>query len=366
MPQGSRNATGNEMRLIRVLDGIERLPLMQNRGLARTLITLALCLAALAARWVMAPYFPPGYPFVSFFPTVIVASFLFGRATGIFAGVLCGLFAWYVFIPPVFTFTLDRASLVAMAFYVGVVAVDILVIHWMQAANARLRDERERGRRLATESAQLAERSELLFQELQHRVGNNLQMVAAVLSLQLRGLEEPLARLAIADAVARIQVIGAIQRRLYRNNGELVPLDHFVGEVVEQIMQSNGRPGITFDVRAQSGLVLPPDAAVPMALILAEAVANALEHGFATRDSGHVDVLVEHHGDAVMLQVSDDGAGLPAGFDLARCDSLGLRISRILSRQLGASYALEDGETGCAMRLTLPGERFASPPTLQP
>lgn len=339
---------------------VEQLPLLPGRRATRYTLAVLLSVAALAIRWKLSALLPPGYPFVTFFPPVILTSFLLGRGAGIVTAVLCGLFAWYFFIPPGNSFPVDGASILAMAFYCTVVTVDIALIHWMQVTNARLRRAREKGRLLAEKSARLVERSDLLFQELQHRVGNNLQMVAAVLSLQLRGLDQPLARRAIEEAVARIQVIGAIQRRLYRNNGELVPLDQFIGEVCDQIMRSGARPGITCSVEAASGLVLPPDAAVPMALILAEALANALEHGFAGREAGRIAVAIERNAEAVVLSVQDDGAGLPAGLDAGQADSLGLRISRILSRQLGAVYQLADAAPGCRMTLSLPAQRFAS------
>jgi two-component sensor histidine kinase len=133
----------------------------------------------------------------------------------------------------------------------------------------------------------------------------------------------------------------------------------YVGEVCNQLMISSGRPGITCSVKAMTGLVLPPDAAVPMALILAEALANAMEHGFVDREAGRVDVVLEHEADQMTLQVRDNGAGLPADFDIGKADSLGLRISRVLSRQLGATYVLEDAGPGCRMCLTLPSARFA-------
>jgi len=335
-------------------------------------IALLLCLAALSLRLAIVSYLPAGYPFVSFFPAVILTTFLFGPRTGSFAGIMCGVFSWYFFVAPSSSFSFNREAAVALGFYAGVVTVDIALVHWMQAANARLRAAREEGRRLAVESAHLAarstalaERGELLFQELQHRVGNNLQMVGAVLSLQLRTLEEPTARRAISDAVARIQVIGSIQRQLYRKDGELVPLETFVSELCDQLMSSNGRPGVTCTVEASCGLVLPPDAAVPVALVLSEAIANALEHAFVDRPDGTIRVSVFEVEQRVILQVRDDGAGLPEGFDASRSESLGLRISRVLSRQLDAEYSLAPGmpgAPGCTMRLSLPIERLAPKP----
>ncbi|MFC0204364.1 sensor histidine kinase [Novosphingobium soli] len=337
----------------------ERLPLLPGKPLVQYAVTVVLCLVALWLRWELDGAFPPGYPFLTFFPAVILSSFLFGPRPGLVAAVLCGLFAWYVFIPPRLSFAVDGGTITAMMFYTGVVAVDIGLVHLMQAANARLLLAREEVRALAEERGQLVERSELLFQEMQHRVGNNLQMVGAVLSLQMRNLTEPTARRALSDAAARLQVIGNIQRQLYRQDGQLVPLDSFLTEVCAKMMASSARPGITCKVDAQPDIVLRPDSAVPVALIVTEAIANALEHGFRDRESGSISVRVASEDGAVFLCVEDDGAGLPPGFDAARAESIGLRISRVLSRQLEAEMALENGARGACMTLRLPSWRLA-------
>ncbi|WP_334183365.1 sensor histidine kinase [Novosphingobium sp.] len=344
---------------------LERFPLIPERPLVRYGATVALCLLAFWIRWVLDEAFPPGYPYLTFFPAVILSSFLFGPRPGIVAALICGLFAWCVFIPPRFGFAFDYRTLVSLAFYLGVVVVDIALVHLMQRANARLHLAREEVRKLAEERGVLAERTELLFQELQHRVGNNLQMIGAVLSLQMRGLEEPIARRAIANAAGRLQVIGRIQRRLYQTDGELVPLDRFVHDLSEQVMDSSGRETIVCHVAVESGIVLRPDAAVPVALILSEAIANALEHGLATQDSGLIRIDVRRHGEEVSLTVEDDGIGLPPGFEPDQAESIGLRISRVLSRQLEARLILENvapesGRSGARMRLHLPPCRVAA------
>jgi two-component sensor histidine kinase len=340
----------------------ERLPLLPERPQVQYAVTLVLCFVALWVRWVLDGAFPPGYPFVSFFPAVILSSFLFGPRPGALAAVLCGLFAWYVFIPPRGVFALNHGTVTAMLFYTGVVVVDILLVHLMQAANQRLRAAREEVRQLAEERGHLVERAELLFQEMQHRVGNNLQMVGAVLSLQMRGLVEPTAKRALGDAAARLQVIGNIQRQLYRQDGQLVPLDVFLGEVSSKIMASSARPGITCTLEAERDIVLKPDSAVPVALIVSEAIANALEHGFADREAGAIHLRVVRLDGTIQLSVEDDGSGLPQGFDPELADSIGLRISRVLCRQLGARMELRSGrESGACMTLVLPLSRLADP-----
>jgi two-component sensor histidine kinase len=323
---------------------LERLPLLEKRRAAAYAITLGFCAIAWWLRLVLDPFFPPGFPYLTFFPAVILASFLFGRGPGIVAALLCGLLAWYFFIPPLRSFGLGRGTAVALFFYVGVVTVDILLVHWMQVANARLATERER-------SAQLAARTEILFEELQHRVSNNLQMVGAMLSLQRRAVTDGEARRAIGDAAAKLQLIGRIQRRLYGSRGEPLALDAFVTALVEDLAESSGKPGICHLVEANSALLLPADRAIPLALIVAEAIANAVEHGFADRETGTVAVHVCADGDLLSLTIRDDGHGVPEAFDVAAVDSLGLRIARSLAQGMGAELRILPGRPGTLVEL---------------
>ncbi|KTF70542.1 sensor histidine kinase [Sphingomonas sp. HT-1] len=323
---------------------LERLPLLADRRRLAYGIAIALCIASWWLRLVLDPHFPPGFPYLTFFPAVILSSFLFGRGPGIVAAVLCGLLAWYFFIPPFRSFGLQRGTPVALAFYVGVVTVDILLVHWMQRANRHLSLERER-------SAELAERSEILFEELQHRVSNNLQMVGALLSLQQRSTQDEEARRAIGDAASQLQLIGRIQRGLYGSRGEPLAIGAFISRLVDDLAESSGKPGVVHRVESSTSLMLPPDRAIPIALIVAEAVANAIEHGFAGRDQGTITVSICSEGAALSLSVVDDGLGVADDFDVARTDSLGLRIARSLAQGMGATLSIRPAHPGTILRL---------------
>lgn len=302
---------------------------------------------ALTIRFLANPLLPLGYPYVAFFPAVILTTFLFGVRPGALSAILCAILAWYFFIPPVFSVKMSGGIAFALTFYAAVVTIDIVLIDWMQRANHRLADERERSRLLA-------ERGELLFRELQHRVSNNLQVIGGLLALQMRSVADPAAREALDDASRRLGLIGRIHRQLYDPQGEQLDLAAFLTQLAADLIDAGGKPGISCRVEAKTDIHLPSEAVVPIALIVAEAVANAIEHGFAGRAAG--DVVIHAACDEsgrLELMVTDNGAGLPPGFDLAHSDSLGLRLAQMLARQLGGSFMLEGGPGGAIARLRL-------------
>ncbi|MCA1199187.1 DUF4118 domain-containing protein [Sphingomonas sp. R647] len=321
---------------------LERLPLARAHRWQGYSAAILLSLIGLVTRWALADSFPPGFPFLTFFPAVVLSGFLFGRGPGILSAVLCGALAWYFFIPPEMSFALESGAALAMGFYVGVVTVDLLLIDWMQRGTAQLRQERER-------CEKLAQRSHLLFSELQHRVSNNLQMVGAVLALQQRSVADPAARQALVDAGAKLQTIGRIQRQLYDHSGDPQTLERILPDLVDDLLTTSGRPGVTATVEVDSAIKLPPDSIIPVALIVAETIANAVEHGFAGRETGRIDVRMCAGAGSVTLTIANDGANPPADFSAAAATSLGLRISRTLADQLGGSFDLTPRDGGGAI-----------------
>lgn len=333
---------------------MERFPLLRDRPAAAYALTSLLIFVGWVVRWGLDPVFPPGFPYLTFFPVVILSSFLFGRGPGVFAAVICGLLAWYFFIAPQNSFEIHGPTVVALLFYVFVVTVDIALIDAMQRGNHRLARERE-------VSAGLAERTETLFDELQHRVSNNLQIVGALLSLQQRQVKDDVARVALADAASKIQLIGRIQRQLYSTSGEQVPLGQFLNDLAADVMKADGHSHVTCRVDAAPDITLPANMAIPLALIMAEAIANAIEHGFRDGAGGRIGVTLTREGAGIALTVEDDGAGLPPGFDLKSTDSLGLRMVRAMARQIGCTLDLKPGTVGTALRISLPLPDGTSP-----
>ncbi|RVT89835.1 sensor histidine kinase [Sphingomonas crocodyli] len=327
---------------------LERLPLAADKPWLGQFAAIAVIALALCIRLAASPVMPTGYPYVSFFPAIILTAFLFGWRAGTLAAVLGALAAWYFLIPPLRTFKFDPQVGFALCFYAFVAIVDIVLVEWLQRTNRRLILERER-------NAALAQRSEILFRELQHRVSNNLQVVSGLLTLQRREVDDETARAALDEAARRLGLIGRIQRQLHEPSGEQLSLPAYLRQIAGDLIDAGGKPGIICTVESDSGVALPPDAAIPVALIIAEAIANALEHGFADRDTGTIAIHVRREQDYIDLTVVDDGHGLPEDFDLAESRSMGLGLARMLAKQLEATFTLSN-ETGAAARLRLPVE----------
>lgn len=306
--------------------------------------------AALLGRLWLDPVLPPGFPFLTFFPAVILSAFLCGALAGGAVALASFLAAWWFFIPPVDSFVITGSSLLALGFFAVIAAVDILLIHTMTAALRRVREERERSR-------QLAESRQALFTEMQHRISNNLLTVAALLAVETRGIADPQARRALEEAQRRVNLVSRIHRQLHDPDATAVEMGPFLDALCRDVLEASGAAGVACEVRAPR-LALPAAQTIPVALIAVELVANALEHGFRGRGQGTVQVALEAAAGQAELRVRDDGAGLPPGFRAEAARSMGLTVVRQLTSQLEGEFSLHvqagPGGNGTEARLRFP------------
>lgn len=310
--------------------------MFRRRPLLGAAFAAAAFAVALATRFALDHAFPPGFPFVTFFPAVIVTTFLAGTRAGILCSLLSGIAAWYWFLPPVNSFALDRSNAVALGFYLFVVAVDILIIDMMARATSRLSAAQ------AT-SERLIEQQRTMFAELQHRVANNLAFVSSLLSLQKRkAVADPaLSPKLFDEAVHRLEVMARIHRRLHQPAALDQPLEEYLRQLCSEVVAASSDKAVVCDVRAADvRLDLPKLTA--LSLIVSEVITNSLKHAFHDRDDGAITLAFEQLGDGrCELRIGDDGPGLPATPPPA--GSLGLKIIRGLAAQLGGEVSLGKG-----------------------
>ncbi len=211
-------------------------------------------------------------------------------------------------------------------------------------------DLRRRDRMLMSKDATI--------REIHHRVKNNLQTIASLLRLQRRRLSSDEAREALAESERRIRSIAIVHETLSRDAGDVVHFAEIVRPLVRVVEESVSSPDLSlrFTTDGDAG-DLPGEVATPLAVVLNELMQNAVDHAFTGRSEGHVNVRLGRDGDRVILEVTDDGVGLPPGFSLEEATGLGLSIVKALvTGELMGTMEMHNDATGTRVRLVVPVE----------
>lgn len=304
-------------------------------------------LIALGLRFAVADLLPTGFPFLTFFPAVMLTTFLGGRAEGLVCAVLSTLAAWYWFIEPVRSFSLDPQGLVALGFFVAVMLIDIAIIHTMNEALTAAGDDRREAQRLADERR-------TLFQELQHRIANNLAFVSSLLSIHARRhRDNPAVAADFVDVRQRLETLSQVHRRLYDPEAQSRSIGDQLQALCNDLIKASGREGIRCAVTADE-FTFPVDRLMTLSLVTNEVVSNSLKHAFVGRESGRIEVTLRRLPDGrAELRIADDGPGLPPGFDPEKSERLGHRIIAGFVRTLNGEISYRT-EGGAVTRLVFP------------
>ncbi|WP_420836900.1 sensor histidine kinase [Aquabacter cavernae] len=222
-----------------------------------------------------------------------------------------------------------------------------------EAAEQEIRAARDRFEALAAERA-------LLLREMNHRVGNSLQIIMSMLHVQAAATRNPEVEDALNAARGRVAAVAQVHRRLYTSEQVgSVALDQYLVSLVDdlQVSARNGTTGIALTVEA-APLAIDPDRAVALGVIVTELVINASKYAYPG-GSGPVRIALrpqeEPDGTHVLLMVEDDGIGLPETLE-SPTSGLGNRIVRAMATKLGATLSFAPGQPGTRVSLT-----FAAP-----
>ena len=195
---------------------------------------------------------------------------------------------------------------------------------------------------------------DVTIREIHHRVKNNLQTVSALLRLQSRRIEDPSAAAALDEAVRRIASIALVHETLSNSTETTVAFDEVLTSLVTHALELSPRMGqLTIERSGQLGS-LESRVATPLSLVVTELIHNALEHGLA--ESGtHLRIELQRYSNEGLVTISDDGVGLPVGFDLTTSSNLGLQIVRTLTEnELKGELKLESTQQGTQAKLRFP------------
>jgi chemotaxis protein methyltransferase CheR len=189
------------------------------------------------------------------------------------------------------------------------------------------------------ESRDLLRQKEVLLQEMQHRVANNLQIIASILLIKARTVRSEETRLDLQDAHQRILSVAAIQQQLQTSvSGVMIELAPYLSRLCQTLTASmigDSRP-IALKVDIQDGTASSSQA-VSIGIIVTELVINAIKHAFpGDRKDNIVVVAYDLAAPNWRLSVSDNGIGKPKGELDRTISGLGTTIIEALAKQLDA------------------------------
>ncbi|MGN8056247.1 tetratricopeptide repeat-containing sensor histidine kinase [Pedobacter sp. 22163] len=189
----------------------------------------------------------------------------------------------------------------------------------------------------------LIEEKEGLIKEVHHRVKNNLQLTMSLLNSQSYYLEDLSAIEAIKESQHRLKSIALIHQKLYQTeNLATINIQPYIVELVEYLKESlNDDKKISFELDILN-LELDISKAVPLGLIINEAITNIFKYAFPNSHGGKVIIsLKECQADHYKLFIKDNGIGLPADFDYEQCNTLGIILMKGLSAQIDGVFTME-------------------------
>ncbi len=193
-----------------------------------------------------------------------------------------------------------------------------------------------------------------VIQEIHHRVKNNLQTIASLLRLQGRRSKFPEVKAALQESTNRILSMAVAHEFLSRHDKEEINVIEVTRNIIERVVPNMVDSDFVLESKVEGPeVVLPSKNASNIAVIINELILNSIEHGFKDRNRGTIGLRTEITDEEYIIELYDDGIGLPADFSVENAKSLGLQIiTTLVQDDIGGSFAMKnDHGTRCILRI---------------
>lgn len=196
-----------------------------------------------------------------------------------------------------------------------------------------------------TQLQHLLKEKEWLLKEVHHRVKNNLHTVICLLESQAVFLENDALK-AIESSQHRIYAMSLIHQKLYQvDNVKTIQMNHYLPEFVQYLKDSFGITDKIYFRTEVEPVSLDVSVAIPIALILNEAVTNSIKYAFPGNSKGRIEVIMYNEGGEIVLEISDNGIGIDKNIKDKTLNSLGVVLMKGLSEDINGQIEFS-GEGG--------------------
>ncbi len=213
-----------------------------------------------------------------------------------------------------------------------------------RVTEAKLRQSVLRENVLLRQKEELIQQKDMLSRESEHRLLNGLQLITSLLSVQSRTAQNAEAATQLTIAANRVATLGRIHHHLHTlDHVESVEFKQYLEKLCHDLlaMAASETPARELVVEGVE-LRIPAVTAIPLGFIASELLTNSIKYA-----KGRITVRLQNiPGNGHALSISDDGPGLPEGFDPAAAHGLGMKLISVLVRQLGGEMQIAKGDNG--------------------
>ena len=188
---------------------------------------------------------------------------------------------------------------------------------------------------------------ELLLKEVHHRVKNNLQIISGILKLQAMRTKDPVTNEILQDCRNQVFTMASIHELLYSSHDiSRIRVHEYVGNLINHLKQEYEGidTQIHFIVDVDPDIILDIERCIPCGLILNELITNAVKYAFEPGGNGEIRVMFRHQNENFIMEVSDNGRGMPADLDTKASSSLGTELVNQLTHQLRGDIVISSGK----------------------
>jgi two-component sensor histidine kinase len=218
------------------------------------------------------------------------------------------------------------------------------------------------GRKLAEERIRKTLREkEMLIRELYHRTKNSMQMISGMMALQAGDFSaNSEVQLLVDNTNERIQAISLVHEMLLQSQDlSRISIEDYIGVLSAQIVKGYASPHervVINQVIDDQHLLF--DTAIPLGMILNELITNSLKHAFPGDRKGTINIVFRKEGSRCRLRYSDDGVGVPAGFDFRNSGTLGLTLVHDMGEQQMKGKVVMENDSGIRVSFEFPDDLY--------